>query len=266
MSKKIISVVVCFCLVGAIVGCGANNKEATKNKGTVEVLNNQENSDKKEKVNINIVREFSNDNGDIYDTYIYLPKDEGTEENIKKIMNQLIEDKGEKLTKITAYFFENEEEAYYTDIVPFAVGESYADDEKLLNNENTKTEISFSKPSSVDFTTEEMEIYKKVLLELKNKDEIIQRGISSLSTDNYEIEKDTLIEIVNKMINRYEDESGMFSSGHVITNDEVLANDNLVISEETRESIQNPKDMDAEGLTDEELERINNETNAEWGN
>lgn len=193
LKNKILGILTCaFIIPSLIVGCSKGISIDNSNSKVI----------------------FEESKKGVYEVSMYFDKDKATEELLEKELEKIAENKEikEDNKAILIKFYEYENEAYYSDIVPYAIGfwgpatglySSY----DQISTKNNKFFVEFSTEMDKGITTDDVETYKEWLEELKPEDNTktnIQEKFVFISIANEDADYQEKKELLDNFITRYD--------------------------------------------------------------
>lgn len=191
--KKILFFMSSLLLVPTLlIGCGK--------KDDIKIVNQEE---KKSVLQVSVVYDESKATTELLTAEL---------EKIKEDKDLMKENKA-----LVVKFYETEDEAFFSDVIPYAVG--FWGPETGLNSaynqissKNNETYIEFSTPKDVDISSEDEENIVELLKELRVEDNGIvslqqQLIIELMNNEDFILPADEAKSLVDKILTRYEDDA-----------------------------------------------------------
>ena len=213
-NKKII-IILCFILIipTILIGCGEEkkviNENISENENTSENKNISENENTSK---IILEKQY----GKCLKISMCYDKEKATSEKLKKVVDDISKDKdrlGENKS-IEIMFYEKENEAYYSDLIPYAIGfwgsEKGSDySQTQISTKNNKSYVEFSSEKDMNISDEETKIYENLLEHFKptnNSTEGFMQSIifALLKAEPLDFSKEEIQNVVEKVSSRYQ--------------------------------------------------------------
>lgn len=169
------------------------------------------------KQNVNIVKEDVS--GSVATYTVYQPDNNFKKEDIQKVMEQIVEEKGKDKNGILVYFYEYENEANFKDIVPYVVGSwcpesGFNNAAQQVSSKNNKIRVEFSSKNEVTINEEKENLYKTMLSEFKDSKSTFYASVRDYAVANsksiqekHNMDLKTFVLDLGEMSLRYKDDA-----------------------------------------------------------
>lgn len=171
---------------------------------------------KKQNIEKNSIIIQENKNG-VREISMCIDKDKATTESLINELKKLQKNKEvlDNNKALLVKFYEYQDEAYFSDLIPYAIGfwgpstgleSSY----NQISSKNNKFFVKFNTEKDTEIYSEDIDIYKELLINLKlndNKKSNIQQELMFYLANNENIDTFETKKILDKFINRFENDA-----------------------------------------------------------